>query len=77
MAKRPREPAKVGKGKIIELSGTAYVRVDKEWLEDHGIARGDEVILIANSDYIVRPKNKDTVKETHDFIEKLSKRSES
>lgn len=48
----------VGIRKIINLSGSHYICLPKEWVEKHGLKEGSEVSIIANSTLTIIPPKK-------------------
>lgn len=55
--------------KLIGTGDSTVVVVPNEWLRQHGLKKGDSVILVANSSLKILPESKELVKELHRMLE--------
>lgn len=54
----------------MSAGDSTVVVVPTEWLKQHGLKKGDNVILVANSSLKILPESKEVIQELHKLLEK-------
>jgi len=72
MSKNKRPPF-IGTRKIVEIGGSLYINIPKQFIEGNRVKAGDEVLVMANRDMLVSKMNVSKLTKAHKKVEELIK----
>ena len=58
----------IARRKLMASGGSVMVAVPKEWLEQHSLSSGDEVLMVANGSLRVLPESKELIEKLHKIL---------
>ena len=58
----------IARRKLVSSGGSVVVAVPKEWLEQHSLNSGDDVLVVANGSLKIIPDEKGIIERLHKAV---------